>query len=253
MVVVKLRCRPEDEKLTIGVRMTTSQPAISLSTLNSTSTEPVLEIQIYLRCLSSVQPSRPTTFCTSGTIFDINKPEGGHMDTLALGMLGPGLVCSDAQGGGRKAISLGYFRVHRARQDNDDAVNLLDRPDITFITVPSQDSGEEATVTHTLSAERLFAYAEKITPEDLKLGERYGLRLQDDYIGAMWWCWGDLEGELKGRKLHSFSEGICLAGSEKKPSEEEIDKEGWVTGGNISQLVFKMEEGGESCQVEIVE
>ncbi|KAF2797952.1 hypothetical protein K505DRAFT_322182 [Melanomma pulvis-pyrius CBS 109.77] len=68
----------------------------------------------------------------------------------------------------------------------------------------------------------------------------------------MWWCWGDLEGELKGRKLHSFSEGLCLAGNEKKPSEEEIDKEGWVTGEDISQLKFKLEEGGESCEVEVV-
>ncbi|KAF2198736.1 hypothetical protein GQ43DRAFT_377938 [Delitschia confertaspora ATCC 74209] len=254
MVFMKMHCDPEDEKATIGVRMTTSKPTLSSSDLKSTtSTEPVLEIQIHARCLSSVYPSRPITFCTSNSIFDTHKPDFGHMDNLALGMLGPGLVCSDRKSGNPKAISLGFFKVHRARQDGDDALNLYDRPDAHFITVPSQDSGEEVVVTHTLSSERLFAYAEGITPEEVKVGEKYDITLRRGYAGTMWWCWGDLEGCLKGKKLHAYSEGCLPTGYINKPSEAEIEKEGWVTGERTSELIFKIEEDGQSCQVEVVE
>jgi hypothetical protein len=173
------------------------------------------------------------------------------MDGLALGKLGPGLVCKK-EDGSRKVISMGNFRVHRARQDGDNATNLLERPDTGFVTVPSAESGEELVLTHEISAERLFAYAERIAPEDLEVGERYEMKTSENYLGTMWWCWGGLEGDLKGKKLHSFSEGFCMAGNEERPSDEEVDKEGWVTGEDVSKLVFRFVEGGNGCSVEIV-
>jgi hypothetical protein len=59
--------------------------------------------------------------------------------------------------GKKKAISLGYFRVHRARQDNDKATDLLQRPDTHFLTIPLMDSAKEMTFRHTLLSEQLFA------------------------------------------------------------------------------------------------
>jgi hypothetical protein len=252
MVFVRLRCKPNDEQVTLSVWITTSQPPQSLSKLNSPSDTPVLEIQIHIRCISSVRPDKPLTICTSGSILNTCNPEDGHMDSLARGMLGPGFVCTDASGG-RKVVSLGYFRVHRARRDNDWATDLLERPDVKFITVPARDSGDVVTVTHGLSAERLFAYAEKMGPGDLRVGEKYSARLGDGYIGAMWWCWGGLDDALKGKKLHCFSEGFCASGNEERPSEEEVEREGWVTGENISQLIFKVDEARNTCSVEVIE
>lgn len=174
------------------------------------------------------------------------------MDSLALGKLGPGLVCTQADGT-RKSISLGNFRVHRASQDGDNATNLLERPDTAFANVPSQASGGELILTHTISAERLFAYAENMTPGDLQVGEKYEMKTNDNYLGTMWWCWGDLEDDLEGKRLHSFSEGFNLAGSEERPSEDMVKREGWILGEDVSKLIFNFEEKGNSCSVEVVE
>ncbi|KAF2824131.1 hypothetical protein CC86DRAFT_326573, partial [Ophiobolus disseminans] len=238
MVMIKLRCKLGEEAATLCVRITTSSPTISLSALesqfNSTSPSPILQLSIHISTKTSLHPSRPLTFCTSGTIFTTSRPAEGHIDALALGPLGPGLVHTKADGS-HKSISLGNLRIHRARQANDSAPNLLERPDTSFITVPSQASGEECVVTHDISAARLFAFAEQVSPEDLRVGETYAVRLREDYLGTMWWCWGGLEGELKGRKLHAFSEGFCCAGGEERPSEEE----GWVIGEDVARLVFE--------------
>jgi hypothetical protein len=253
MVFMKIRCNVEDEKATIGVRMTTSRPDLSLKSLKSSSQDPILEINLHLRCLASKQPSRPITFLTSGSVVDTTKPDYGHLDNLALGKLGPGLVCDNAVGG-RKVISFGYFKIHRARQDGDDAPNLRERPDNAFVTVPAQDSGEELTVTHTLTAERLFEYAEGITPEDLQIGERYNIYLGDGHLGASWWCWGGLETDLKDKKLHAFSRGeFHLLWRGNEPSKEELQNDNWAIGECISQLSFVVEEGGGTCAVEVVE
>ncbi|KAF2124319.1 hypothetical protein P153DRAFT_435478 [Dothidotthia symphoricarpi CBS 119687] len=253
MVFIKFRCNPGDEKAILNIWMTTSQPILSLSALNTSSSTPVLEFQIHIQCVSSVHPDRPLTICTSGSILDETKPECGHMDQLALGKLSGGLVCSDATDGTRKVISFGFFYVHRARQDNDRATDLRKRPDVKFITVPAQESGKSVTVTHTLSSERLFAFAEKISPQDLNIGEKYSTTLSDRNIGTMWWCWGDLDNDLRGKKFHPFSEGFCCAGTEEKPSDEEIEKSGWVTGENVAKLKFELDAGRARCSVEVVE
>jgi hypothetical protein len=79
------------------------------------------------------------------------------MNKLTLGLLGSGLVCSNVPDDKKKAISLGYFCVHHARQDKDKATDLLQRRDTHFLTIPSMDSAKEMTFRHTLSSERLFA------------------------------------------------------------------------------------------------
>lgn len=250
MVLLKLRCDPGAEQATIGVRITTSTPTLSLSRLESDLTEPIVTIQVHLRCLSSTDPSKSVTLFTSGTIFDNTKPEEGHMDNLALGMLGAGLVCTGA--GETKRISLGFFKVHRARQGNDDTSDLRQRPDAAFVTVPPMSSGEEVVVSYALTSARLFAYSKQVTAEDLVEGEKYSIDLNEDYVGTTWWCWGALDKDLKNKKLHAFSEGVCMFGMAKRPTEEEMEAEGWVCGEDVSQLKFSIEEGGGNCSVKVV-
>lgn len=91
--------------------------------------------------------------------------------------------------GGTKRISFGYFKLHRARQENDNASDLRDRPGAAFLTIPAQDSGEEVVARHTVSSARLFAYADGKTAEDLVVGERYRACLNEGYVGASWWRW----------------------------------------------------------------
>lgn len=62
----------------------TAQPNISTKALKVQPSDPLLDIQIQLRCLSSKQqPYRPSPISTSGSIFDNAKPEYGHLDNLA--------------------------------------------------------------------------------------------------------------------------------------------------------------------------
>jgi len=251
MVLFKLQCRPGEEQATIGVRISTICRDLSIKSLKSSSLRPVLEIQIHLRCLSSTQPSRPITISTSGTVFDNAKPEHGHMDNLAQGRLSGGLVCNQSRG--NKVIPFGSFKVHRAHQDGDDAPDLRSRPDFYFLTIPAQESGEEVTVTHTLTSERLFAFAEKMTPNDLAVGETWNISLHEGYLGTTWWCWGSLGDDLKGKKFHAFSKGACFLWSGDGPDQEEVEKEGWVIGDDAAQLRFVVEDGGASYSVEVVE
>jgi hypothetical protein len=108
-------------------------------------------------------------------------------------------------------------------------------------------------VTYSLTSERLFAYAEDITPQDLKVGEAYSARLNNGHIGALWWCWGSSHGELEGKRLHSFSEGFSVTGVGERPSEQEIESGGWVIGEDVSQLIFRLEAGRETFSVDIIE
>jgi hypothetical protein len=172
------------------------------------------------------------------------------MDNLALDRIGA-LACNKTQDGSQKVILLGYFKVHRARQDGDDAPDLRERPDWGFVTVSAQDSGEEAVVTHTLTSERLFAYSEKMTRDDLVVGDEYNIALRQDYVGTTWWCWGGLEDELKEKKLCALSRGTSLIWSRDPPAEEEAENEGWVLGEDSTQLKFVVGEGGESCSLEV--
>ncbi|KAI8940805.1 hypothetical protein NX059_002068 [Plenodomus lindquistii] len=190
------------------------------------------------------------TLRTSGVLVP-NGPFGGSIDCLALGAFGAGLVCKDAVNGTQKAISLGNYRIHRARQDGDDALDLRERPDASFMTVPAQNSGEEIVITHYLSAKRLFAFAAGFGAQDVRIGEEYVLRLRDDYVGTGWWCWGDLDVDLKGKRLHAYSEGSSLG--VEKPSDEDIEKGGWVLGENSTHVKFEMGEDAATCILTIVE
>ncbi|KAF2441557.1 hypothetical protein P171DRAFT_446420 [Karstenula rhodostoma CBS 690.94] len=252
MVLIKKICAPQDVQATLTVRLTTASPTVSLSSLRTSSSEPILEFHIYIRCNSSKQPTRPITISTQGTIFDdSHRPEDGHMDNLALGMLGGGLTC--ATEAGLKRISFGYFKIHRARQDNGNALDLRDRPDAAFLTIPAQDTGDEVVVKHTLTSERLFAYADGRNVDDLLVGERYKAHLSDGYVGATWWRWGGLEDELKNKKLHPSTKKTIGRWGGEESDIGKLEKKGWVFGENRAQLVFEVEEGGGSCEIGIIE
>lgn len=241
MVLIKYICAPEAVQATLTVRLTTAQPTISLSAL-TTKKSPVLVFHIHIRCASSTHPSRPITIFTPHTIFDdSHTPEDGHMDNLALGMLGGGLTRTSEP---KKRISFGYFMIHRVRQENDTAPDLRDRPSARFLTIPAQETGEEVVVKHTVTSERLFAYADGMTAEDLVVGERYRAGLSEGYVGATWWCWGGLEEELRGKKLHAYARGRRGLRGGDAPDVDEMERQGWVFGENRAQLQFVMEEEG---------
>lgn len=55
-------------------------------------------------------------------------------------------------------------------------------------------------------------------------GEEYSIALSGGYLGTMWWCWGDLEGDSKERRFSEWRKGwerYNLGGIEKPGKDEE--------------------------------
>lgn len=104
-----------------------------------------------------------------------------------------------------------------------------------FITIPS--SGSVVVVSHDLPLSRIFKYESDLTKEDIKPGEEYSIRLDQRYVGVMWWCWGDLEGDLKEKKLSEWRKGWegWNAGVEEL-EKDVVEKEGWVVGEDPEEL-----------------
>ena len=106
---------------------------------------------------------------------------------------------------------------------------------------------------HTLTSERLFAYADGRTADDLVVGEKYTAGLDEGYVGATWWCWGALEEELRGKRLHAHSRGRKGLWHVGDDDMLKMRKEGWVFGEHKAQLQFVIEEDARSVEVQIEE
>jgi hypothetical protein len=253
MVLMKLRpAPPEQRQATITASVSLASPSLSISSLKSNSDEAKnFSLDIHLRCTSSTSPSKPLTICTVGTAFD-NTHAGGesHLDNLARGIVPGGFISTSDPS---RNISLGNFRVNEGgRDERNKAPNLLDRPYLEgrFITVPSLDSGEDVVVRHPLPPERLFHYSERVKLEDLKPGEKYKITVSEQWIGSMWWCWGELD---KGKKYSGWEkpDGGYFDDA-TKPPEDEIERGEWVLGEDPSELYFEFDGGGKA-EVEFAE
>jgi len=220
MVLLKRR-RTGDPAARIEVSLKTSAPEISLSGSGED-----FHLVITLRIASSVQPGRPITIDTRWTVFE--RSDERVLDIMSRG--GFSVYSPDIEG---RYISLGLFRIN-CRSDNK-SWNLRDH-EHEFITVPGD--GSPVQVIHKLDWERLFRYETRFTKADLR-GERFRVAMNEDYLGTMWWCWGDIEGCLREKKLHQCS--VKDLDLEMGPSErDEFLRSGdWVFGEDTAMLDFE--------------
>ncbi|KAK0654624.1 hypothetical protein DIS24_g5133 [Lasiodiplodia hormozganensis] len=117
-------------------------------------------------------------------------------DTLSRG--GAGLVSTTPN---KRHISLGRFISHiRVDNQSDD---IKERPFMHLLTIPADGAVE---VVHDFSISRIFRHEQRLTKDDV-VGESWKAYLNDGFIGATWWRWGDLEGDLKEKHLHIWHEG----------------------------------------------
>ncbi len=139
--------------------------------------------------------------CTKNTVFEPAE-EGVGVDTLALRTIG-GLISSTTP---EKKISFGHFKLHFARPT--DSPDLKKREWLHLITIPAEG---QVQVTHNQPISRIFRYEKRLTKDDLRPGESYRMQINPGYLGTAWWCWGDLEGDLKDKKFSAWQEGITPA------------------------------------------
>jgi len=248
MVFVKRRVDPSEIKARINYSVSAS-PTISLS-------DPDAKLRVNLT-LSVVQaePGRGTsslTFCTEGSIFEIAPPDGGGVDVAGRG----GFALGNSDNPDRW-ISLGLLRVHLAHRDYP-SPDLRERG-FRFASVPSAvgDAGSTAaatttTLTHELSWERIFRYEDKLTKDNLVPGEKFKVWVNSGLAGCTWWCWGDLQTNLRDKRLHEYHETWHKYGP-PRPSDD-LPKEGhWVLGEDPDLLEWENITPGRGAVFEIVE
>lgn len=178
------------------------------------------------------------------TVFEVHDPEEGGLDILSQGAFG---VLRSTTGDGAKNISLGHFKINsRSKSESPDLRERGHR----FLTIPGD--GSPVTVTHRLSWDRILKYEGKRAGGrgDVSLGESFDIGMQAGYLGTMWWCWGDMETDLKGKRLHVWHAGP-FAGD--RPDEEFVRDGNWVLGEEPMLLDWKdVTEGGQT-RFEVVE
>lgn len=231
--------RPHGPAATIAVTLTTSSATFSVSPSSHLSP---FRLFIKLSVIQSMQPNQPITIIINDTIYDSSR----DFIVGALGAFGRGLIStSDPE----RIISLGGIKIHYSNE-NAGAPNLLDRG-AQFITIPG--NGEETIITHEISHDRLFKYS-SLSLEDIKPGETFKIHVNKRRMESDWWCWGDLEDDLKGKKLHAWQKGVyynyCVY-EEPPPSKEEIEKENYVLGEDPDELSFEDQTG--CVEITIVE
>jgi hypothetical protein len=168
--------------LRISIASSSPDP-ISISALKAADPDsPSLTLTINAKQSWGASPPRPLTLCTSSTILGLGDP-GIHVYMRCRGkeksMLGD---------------PLSGINMHYAEPKSDDW-----KTELNFATVPPGDEG--LTVTRTVSCRALLkARGKDKGPEP---GEEYDLRLSRGRRTALtiWWNWGDLEHDLKERKL----------------------------------------------------
>ncbi|EON66924.1 hypothetical protein W97_06328 [Coniosporium apollinis CBS 100218] len=243
MRFIRFRCAPEDCKAVIAVTIRTSSFTLSLSAPEDPASP--FQLVIGLRITSSMQPGRPITICTGNSVFERSPPPSGGLDMLAQGAVGGGLINTH----NNKRIGLGLFRLHHGVYPSDSSPDLKIRGK-EFITIPGD--GSESRVTHDLPFSRMFKYAEGIKKEDLQPGETYKVGIYHGCVGTTWWCWGALDGDLKGKRLCAWQEGFEY-NDVARPSDEEVEREGWVLGMHPAQLKFEDQTEGGYAELRIVE
>ena len=221
--IIKGNPSPETREATLQTGVTVS-PTLSLS-----DPDAELEINVSVRIVDSIRPGEPITIRLRRSVFEVyDKLEGG-VGMFARGAFGPLYGVNDEGQQIGRYISFGLLRVNE--------IDITDEPDLKkrgflFLTIPGD--GSPATVTHRLRWDCIFKREQKLTKEDLKPGEKFQVGLNNRFIHTDWWCFGDLEGDLKDTKFYMPYE------TRSSDAQEELDasiREGNWEGGREPSLI----------------
>ncbi|KAI1473855.1 hypothetical protein F4774DRAFT_402767 [Daldinia eschscholtzii] len=213
---------PSAPQAKINVTLSSS-PTLSLS-------DPNAELHLILtsKIVASAEEGRPITICTDLSAFDVLDEDCGLIDVLARGAFG---VLRSESGDASRNISLGLFHV---RYFTDSTSSDLRERDKRFITILGD--GSSARVVHKLRWERIFKYAGRRKKEDLVPGERFKIALNRRFLRTTWWCWGDLESDLKDKHLHVWHSGTYMG---PKPEDDTFKDGSWVFGEDPRLLAWE--------------
>jgi hypothetical protein len=223
MVFLKRRCPSERRKAIIAVNATLSSDTLAVDESKNNDDDPQFELHISLSIAESTRPGESITICTNKSVFAPAQPED-ELDTLAQKTASLTSTSDSA-----RRINLGQYIIGAGRPSTPPSADLKERPSTHLLTIPANG---EVVITHDLSLARIFKYEERLTPADV-VGETWRLKLSEGAIGTSWWCWGDLAGGLKDKRLSAWREGL---GHQTTPRPEGDE---WVLGCDTLELVFE--------------
>lgn len=70
------------------------------------------------------------------------------------------------------------------------------------------------------------------------------MHMSDGYIGTSWWCWGDLESDLRDKSFHAWQKGINFL-----DTPFPADPDNWALGEGPSELKFEDHSGWVSLRL----
>lgn len=237
MVLLKVKCPPELRKATIAVRLSTSSPTCFVDPNEEGSDHP-FQIVLSLRIKFSTQPGRAITILTRHSVFEQSEP-GAGFDILSRNTFTALTSTTDSS----RSIHLGNLMPHYVWSSQAKPLDLKERygGEGELLTIPAD--GTEVQIRHDMPISRILLREPSWSRDDLRSGESFRFRMNPAYLVTSWWCWGDLEGELKGKKLSQWQSGINPSRAER-PSEEKLESGEWVVGERLAGLAFE-DEGGE--------
>ncbi|PWY68714.1 hypothetical protein BO83DRAFT_418642 [Aspergillus eucalypticola CBS 122712] len=217
-----------DDGVTIALTLTTTSSTLSLSSSHS------LELFVCARIIQSTCPRRSVTIAADRSVF---AGEG-----LKIGVFGPGAVSRQDPS---RVINFGIIRPRY--RDDFEGPSLSERG-YRFLTIPADGTG--IVVPYGISFDRLFKHS-TLRPEDIIPGEEFEIKVNNNRCEVLWWCWGDVEGDLKGKNLHTWSQGgNYLCSFDERPSEEEIGEGNYVLGGDVDK--FEVEDQTGSLTMKMI-
>lgn len=172
-------------KATIAFSLSADTSEIDLA---ASDEEKPIYLTVSARIAWSSEPSKPITVCALRNALDTKSA----VDLGAFDMV--------SQTSPDKWISLNLMPDRRPSLSNDWPENLKEA--IDFITIPSQESGQDVKVRHLLPRKMILGDLEtgRRRNDILETGELCTIQLNDS-IGIGWWQWGDLDGTLKDKKF----------------------------------------------------
>lgn len=203
-------------KLDVSLRVS---PSLSLHDAQAT-----LDVGLHVKIAESTRPGVPITIMLYRNVFEVIET-GQGLDMFARGAFAPLKSVDDAEG--RKIRLGGHLRVNE--RIRTDVLDLRQRG-IQFATIPGDSS--EISFTHHLDWDRIFKYADNPgsihTKDDLVPGEKFRVGANKKFMKVLWWCFGDLNGDLRDKKFHPWLLDSCQESD--RPSDDFLRDGGWVLG-----------------------
>ena len=233
---------PSDSESEDGQSSAQATIAFSLSAdaseidLSASDEEKPLYLTVSARIAWSSEPSKPITVCGLRNALDTKSA----VDLGAFDMV--------SQTFPDKWISLNLMPDRRPSLSNDWPENLREAMD--FITIPSQESGQDVKVQHLLPRKMILGDLPtgRRKNDTLETGELCTIQLNDN-IGIGWWQWGDLGGTLKDKKF-------AVATAETEEDTKEAKGDDWVYGfedeSSEGEVLLATVVGGEGAGVLIL-